>query len=72
MEDLFTKVKILEQCRSARSGLERVLIVENRAALGRRQQRVIWSGDLMEFAAFTANERLIVNRCIGGVALGHR
>ena len=48
--------------RSARADLQRVLIVGNRAALGRRQDSLFARRDLMQFAAFAAVELLIMDR----------
>ena len=75
VENLLAKVKVLDQRWTALADLQRVLIVGNRAALGRRQDRLAL-GDLVKFASVSTLELLVMDR--RGLArrlssgLGHR
>ena len=51
MKYLFPKVKILEQRRPSLADLQRILIVRNRAALGRCQNTLMPLGNLVKFTS---------------------
>jgi hypothetical protein len=53
MGDLFPKDEILQKRRTARIGLERVLIVGKHDALVRGQRGMLPTSDLVDFAAGT-------------------
>ncbi|BAS00702.1 hypothetical protein BV133_3108 [Blastochloris viridis] len=55
-------MKVVDDQRSARPHPERILIVGDRAALCRGQDRHVTFGDLVEFTALPAQEGLIVDR----------
>ncbi len=61
VKNLLAKVKILDQGRTALAYLQRVLIVGNRAALGRGQDRNIALGKLVEFAPLATLELLVMD-----------
>jgi hypothetical protein len=63
VKDLFAEVEILNQRWPAWADLQRILVVRNRAALSRGQDRHVAGRNLMELAAFTTGEFLIVNGC---------
>jgi hypothetical protein len=50
MENLLPEMKILDQGRTARTDLERILVIRDRTALGGGQHRDIATGGLMKFA----------------------
>ena len=62
VEDLLPEGEVLDQGRSAGTDFQGVLIVGNRSTLGCRQESHFACRGLMEFAAFTAVELLIVDR----------
>ncbi len=51
MEDFFAQDEIFQQCRSARIGPERVLIIGKRDALVRGERGVLTTSDLVQLAA---------------------
>ena len=61
VEDLLAEMEVLDQRRAARADLQRVLVVGDRAALRRGQDRRVALGDLVQFAAIAAHEFLVVN-----------
>ena len=68
VEDLLAEMKVLEGRRSTRADLQRILIVRDRPALRRRENGDVAFGDLMQLAALSARELLIVD----GGRLGRR
>lgn len=54
-------MKVVDQCRAARSDLESVLVIRDGAALGRCQNRRIAFGILVKFATVAALQRLVMN-----------
>ncbi len=63
VEDLLAEMKVLDQRRTARADLQRVLIVRDRSALCGRQDRLVIGRDLVQFAAIAADQFLIVDGC---------
>jgi len=51
MRNFLAEDKILEKCRAARIGLERILIIGERDTLVCSERRVCSASDLMHFAA---------------------
>src|SRR6185503_11693688 len=64
VEDLFPEVEVLERGRTAAAGLQGILVVGDRAALRRGQDRGRAGGGLVQLAAFTAAELLVMD--LGG------
>ena len=62
MEDLFAEMEILDQGRSTRADLERILVIRDRSALSGGHDRDIASASLVEFASFATVQFLIVDR----------
>ena len=54
-------MKVLDQGRTARTDLERILVIRDRTALGGGQHRDIATGGLMKFAPLAPAQLLIVN-----------
>jgi hypothetical protein len=61
MKDLFAEMEVLDQTGAALTELEGVLVVSDRSALGSGEDFRLALGNLMEFAAVSAGELLIVN-----------
>ena len=57
MEDLLAEMEIFERGRPAPADAQRILVVGDRRALLRRQDRDIAARDLMRLAAFAAHDR---------------
>jgi hypothetical protein len=61
VEDLFPEMEVLERGRAAPAGLQGILVVGDRAALRGGQDRDRAGGGLVQLAAFTAAEFLVMN-----------
>ena len=70
VEDFLAEMKVLEGRRSTRADLQRILIVRNRAALSGRENGDVAFGDLMQLAALSARQLLIVDGGRPGRRLG--
>ena len=66
MEDLLAEMEILDQRRTARTDLERILVVRYRTALRGGQDRRIALCGLMQFATLAAAQFLIVDSGCSG------
>jgi hypothetical protein len=62
MENLLPEMKILDQGRTARTDLERILVIRDRTALGGGQHRDIATCGLDEVRPLAPAQLLIVNR----------
>jgi hypothetical protein len=61
VEDLLSEVKIVDEGRTTGADTQRVLIVGDRSALSGRQKGLTVLRELMEFAALTSMELLVVD-----------
>ncbi len=68
VKHLLAEMEVVHDQRTTRPDTQRILIVGDRAALGRRQQWHVALGDLMQFAPFAALHCLVVD--LGSRSLG--
>ena len=68
MEDFLAKMEIFQGCWSPGADFERIVIVDNRSALGSGQDGVAIFSGLMKLTAFTPSNTLIMD--FGGILGG--
>src|SRR5262245_26910423 len=70
MEDLFPEVEVFQQGRAAHAGLQRILVVGNRTALGGGHDRDGAAGGMVQLTARPAAQPLVMD--LGGAPGGFR